>query len=238
MLNLLRYRSKAQLKPTEHIKEAEMQHMKVPPRSFTFPFLSSSDLISLVRFPFFEEILCNSESTYYWVLFQNCQNLGIQWRDLPSEHLTKTSKGDKSLLFIYFTEVPASASIFYVFLLITSNTNSPAMVWYAMVGVKKDSAGISTVHPWKAQDGPFCPFQSGHPDRWHLVLKPKLNSQKCLRQDSNSGRISYGGSLPTSLCIYTCLHSLSHFSLSGLQTTTLPNGLKYIYIYYFLIVTV
>lgn len=28
MLNLLRYRSKAQLKPTEHIKEAEMQHMK------------------------------------------------------------------------------------------------------------------------------------------------------------------------------------------------------------------
>lgn len=108
------------------------------------------------------------------------------------------------------------------------------MAWYVMVGVKKDSTGISTVHPWKAQDGPFCPFQPGHPDQWQPALKPKLNSKKCLGKDSNSGRISYWGSLPTSLRNCTCLHSLSHFSLRGLQTTTFPKGLKYIYIFFIL----
>lgn len=74
-------------------------------RSFTFPFHSSSDLSSLARFPFIEDILYNSESIYYCFtpkLPEPSKTMKrFQLRGLPSEHFTNTSKGDRSLLFIY-----------------------------------------------------------------------------------------------------------------------------------------
>lgn len=74
-------------------------------RSFTFPFHSSSDLSSLARFPFIEDTLCNSESIYYCFIPKLPEPSKtvkrFQLRGLPSEHFTNTSKGDRSLLFIY-----------------------------------------------------------------------------------------------------------------------------------------
>lgn len=47
--------------------------------------------------------------------------------------------------------------------------------------------------------GTHCPLQPGHPHRWHLAQKLKINSKKCLGKGSDSGRIS------TSLHNCTCL---------------------------------
>lgn len=50
-----------------------------------------------------------------------------------------------------------------------------------------------------AYPGTCCPLQPGHPHRWHLAQKLKINSKKCLGKGSDSGRIS------TSLHNCTCL---------------------------------
>lgn len=96
--------------------------------------------------------------------------------------------------------------------------------------------------------GTCCPLQPGYPDRWHLALKLKELKEVpkkglWLRQNFHfSAQLqlslqSWKHSLPSDeMRPWRLHHSLSHFSLSGLQTTTFPRGWKYYFIY-LLIVT-
>lgn len=290
MLNLLSYGSKAQPSRAHWTYERQKcSTANVPSKSPTLPFHFNSNLSLLVKSLFFWRRSrttlnqCNTE-----VLSQRCQNLGRQWRDLPSEYFTKISRGDRSL-FIYcvpeilphlsaFTsskreppslqetpvspvpslhlytgkagapiEVPMAESLVLGFLLIKSNTTRQQ--WFDKQWWEWERTALGA--PGKAQDGlswhtlpcsTRTPWQMAPGTETEDKLKEVPTKGLWLRQNFHFSAqlhlslLSWKHSLPSDeMRPWRLHHSLSHFSLSGLQTTTFPKGLKY-YSIYFLIV--